>query len=268
MRALAPAEPLELGPGPLGIMSDLHGNVQATEAVIADARSLGVDRWLVLGDVVAMGPDPVGVLRLLDDLDVVAAIAGNTERYVLTGDLPFPTYDDAAADPTLIPRLAECVGSFAWTRGTLCQAEMLARITGFTGPATLVLPDGTRMMAVHASPASDDGPGIGPDVDPVELAPLLAGVDADIVVGGHTHQPTDRVVDGRRWLNPGSVSNPHSVDKSARWLVLHCEQGGHRVEPRSVGYDVGAVRQRIAACGIPGAGFLLDRYFGPDEHDG
>lgn len=80
-------------------MSDIHGNTTALRAVIADANAIGVDHWWVLGDIVALGPDPVGVLEILAELPNVEAIAGNTEWYVLTGDGPHPTVEHARLEP-------------------------------------------------------------------------------------------------------------------------------------------------------------------------
>jgi predicted phosphodiesterase len=66
----------------LGLVSDVHGNRVALEAVVADARSQGVERWWVLGDTVAIGPEPVATAELVAELPDVVVTAGNTERYV------------------------------------------------------------------------------------------------------------------------------------------------------------------------------------------
>lgn len=96
----------------LGLISDIHGNSTALNAVIDDARPLGVDRWWVLGDIVALGPDPVGVLRALEALPDVEVIGGNTERYVINGDRPFPGLADVRSDPDLLERLVEVEARF------------------------------------------------------------------------------------------------------------------------------------------------------------
>ena len=76
----------------LGLMSDLHGNAHAVRAVLTDAEFMGVDEWWVLGGLVALGPDPVDVLELLAALPNVRCIGGNTQRYILTGDRPYPDF--------------------------------------------------------------------------------------------------------------------------------------------------------------------------------
>ena len=73
----------------LGLVSDIHGNSIALEAVIADGERIGVDEWWALGDLVALGHDPIGTLEMLASIRA-SCISGNTERYVLRGDLPHP----------------------------------------------------------------------------------------------------------------------------------------------------------------------------------
>jgi predicted phosphodiesterase len=84
----------------IGLISDIHGNRHALEAVVADATRVGVDRWWVLGDLVAIGPDPVGTSELIANLPR-EVISGNTERYVLTRDRPPPTAREVIANPDL-----------------------------------------------------------------------------------------------------------------------------------------------------------------------
>ena len=116
----------------------------ALREVVEDGLRCGVERWWVLGDIVALGPDPVGVLELLTQLSEVSFVAGNTERYVLTGDRPYPSFDDVVAHPDLMPRLVEVATSFAWTRGMVTQAGWLPWLTELPGELRWTLPDGTR----------------------------------------------------------------------------------------------------------------------------
>lgn len=252
----------QLIPGRVGIISDIHGNAAALAAVLADGAAEDVHSWMVLGDVVAMGAQPGAVLELLDTVDIIAEVRGNTDRYVLSGDRPPPTPAQVTADPSLLPTLTEVEGSFSWTRGFLSGAGSLDRLQSFTPEHRFVLADGTRLLAIHASGIADDGPGITPGLSVDEATRLFPNHEADIVVGGHTHRATDIMLDGVRFLNPGSVSNHDQPHLPATYLVLHTDPSGHRVEHRDVVYDKDAARQTITDCGIPGAGFLLSRYFG------
>lgn len=245
----------------IGVMTDIHGNPDALAAVIDDATLAGVRRWLVLGDLVALGPDPVAVLRQLERLDITATISGNTDRYVLTGEGQHPSLEEAAADTTLLPRLVEAVASFAWTKGYLTAAGRLAALSDGVQSHRCVLGDGTRLLAVHASLLDDDGPGISRGTSDDTIRRVFDGADADLVFGGHTHERTDRVVDGVRYVNPGSVSNPLTADKAASYCIVHDDPDGYDIEHRCVPYDHESLVARLRDCGLPGAGFLVDFFF-------
>ena len=105
----------------IAAFSDIHGNIVALDAVLADIESQGgVDAFWVLGDLVALGPSPVQVLERLVSLPNVRIVRGNTDRYVYTGsDRPFPSIEQARDSPHLLPNLVECAATFSWTQGAL-----------------------------------------------------------------------------------------------------------------------------------------------------
>src|SRR4051794_3081940 len=99
----------------IGMISDVHGNRVALDAVIADGESIGVVEWWVLGDLAAIGPDPVSTLDRLAELPGVRFVRGNTDRYVVTGDRPSPHAEDVERDPSLRTLFEVVESSFAWT---------------------------------------------------------------------------------------------------------------------------------------------------------
>jgi len=247
----------------LGIIADIHGNLEALRAVLADADRLGVDRWWALGDLVLFGPRPAEVLELLRGLPGLGMLRGNTDRYVLTGDQPAPhaTAADAAGSVDLVERYGAVAGGIGWTRGVLDQAGLLADLSALPAQLRLRSAGGVRVLGVHASPASDDGPGIDPGIADERLLALLAGCDADVVVGGHTHFVTDRVVGGIRALNPGSAGMSRTCG-TADWLLLDVGDVGDgglerlTVTPRSVPFDVAAVVSDLHRRRHPNAEFI------------
>lgn len=241
----------------LGVVADVHGNVEALRAVVADAAAVGVDRWWALGDLVLFGPRPAETMELLLSLPGVEFVRGNTDRYVLTDEQPHPhaVATDAVGDVDLVERYGGMAAQIGWTRGVLTQAGLLDEFDGFRDSVRTVLPDGTRVLGIHASPRSDDGPGIDPDLPDEVLAPLIAGCDADMVVGGHTHVPTDRVVDGVRLVNGGSTGLPRRA-VGACWLLIDAEDGRVDVQRRVVAFDVGAVVADLHQRRHPGAAFV------------
>lgn len=243
-------------------MSDVHGNRHALEAVVVDGATQGIDAWWVLGDLAAIGPDPVGTVEILANLPQVEIVRGNTERYVLTDDRPPPTAEQVGQDLDLLPLFALIQRSFAWTSGALAACGWLRWLDALPDEVRTTLPDGTTVLGVHASPGRDDGEGITPHRPISELQTALAGADAQVVFAGHTHQPTDRVVDGVRAVNLGSLSNPVTDDLRASYVVLHADRHGHTIEHRRVGYDRDAFLLAVAASGHPASDYIASFQLG------
>jgi predicted phosphodiesterase len=241
----------------IGILADIHGNDVALHAVLADAARLEVDRWWALGDLVLFGPRPAEVLELLRGLPAISMLRGNTDRYVLTGEQPAPhaTAADAAASISLVERYGAMAAGIGWTRGVLEQAGYLESLAALPVRLRLQLPSGAAVLGVHASPQADDGIGIEPDVTDEQLRPLLAGCEADVVVGGHTHAADDRHLDGIRVLNPGSAGLPRTCGV-ASWLVLEDDGDSVSVTHYSTPFDVDAVVTDLHQRHHPNAEFV------------
>jgi predicted phosphodiesterase len=240
----------------VAVLSDVHGNRDALEAVIADATAQRATAWWVLGDLVAVGPEPIPTLEVLANLPGVEITRGNTDRYVLTDDRPRPDADEVVADPALLPLYAQVQASFAWTGGAVTACGWRDWMEDLPLEVSMTLPDGTTVLGVHATPGRDDGPGITPDRPAADLQRDLAGCGAAIVIAGHTHRATDRLVGGVRAVNSGSVSNPITDDLRASYVLVHADRHGHHVEHRRVSYDRDAFLAAVARSGHPAAAYI------------
>ncbi len=240
----------------LALISDIHGNRHALEAVVADAGEQLVDAWWALGDLVAIGPEPVRTLELLANLPAVRITRGNTERYVLTTDRPPPHPPQVIARPELFELYGTIQQSFAWTGGAIAACDWRPWLADLELEVRSRLPDGTDVLGVHASPGRDDGDGITPHREAHELRREMDDACAQLVFAGHTHQPTDREVGGVRAVNLGSVSNPITDDLRASYVILHSDRHGHHVEHRRVGYDRDAFLKVVARSGHPAADYI------------
>ena len=168
--------------------------------------------------------------------------------------------DDARKDPALVAQVVETAASFAWTRGMLTAVSRLDRLAALPLELTETLPDGTRLLGVHASPGCDEGSGIRGEQTDAELAALLDGSNADLILTGHTHRYVDRELDGVRAVNLGSVSLPPPDEpRSASYVALDANEDS-TVERRLVEYDHRAVVDAIERADPPGREFLL-RFF-------
>ncbi|MCC7207269.1 MAG: metallophosphoesterase family protein [Anaerolineae bacterium] len=241
----------------IAILSDIHGNLAALDAVLADVAARGgVDGCWVLGDLCAMGYAPSEVLDRLVNLPSPVFIRGNTDRFVTTGDRPGPTVEQAAHDPALVPVLAELSGSFGWTTGYLAAHNRLDWLRALPLDHRLTLPDGARVLLVHAAPGADDGDGLIPTLDDGALAAVLDGCDADLVCAGHFHWTMDRALGKRRIINPGSVGLPFPPDLRAAYAILQADRAGYSIAFHRAEYDRGAVLERMRRSGNPGADYL------------
>lgn len=247
----------------LALLSDIHGNPIALEAALADIQAQGgADEFWALGDFAALGPDPVGVLERLQRLPRARFLRGNTDRYLISGQRPPPTPEQAAANPSLLPKTIEIAASFAWTLGALASAGWLDWMKALPLELETQLPDGTRLLGVHASPGRDDGPGFAPHDSDEKLLELLQGCAADLVCTGHTHLPFERRVGRWHVVNLGSLSNPLAEDKRASYVLLHAEASGYRVEHRRVAYDWQAVIRLLEERAHPAAASLRRHFSG------
>jgi diadenosine tetraphosphatase ApaH/serine/threonine PP2A family protein phosphatase len=213
----------------LALLYDIHGNLPALEAVLADAEAAGADRFLLGGDYALFGAWPGEVLDRLEALPYATWIRGNGERW---------TSDPANAPDTELVQEAvrECA--------RLIGAERVSTLAALPEQAVL---DGTRFC--HGSPVSDVRSFFAQPAD--DEPELLAGVAERRLVFGHTHLGFMRdavTPDGPELLNPGSVGMPFDGDPRAAYALIHDDR---TVERRRVGYDhllVGrALRERFGA---------------------
>lgn len=239
------------------VFSDVHGNLLALEAVLADAQSEGVDEYWIVGDLVAHGPHPAQTAIRLMGVANARFVRGNTDRYVLTGDVSgmIPAIDNPA---TLAESqtLAAAQNSFAWTRGALTAVGAYDWLASLPVEQRFGLPDATRVLLVHAAPGRDDGPGIHDGLSDKAFATTVADADADLIFVGHTHKPLDKSGGGCRVVNLGSVSLPATSDPRAMWTLVTVKDDILEVQRRFSNYDVGIVLAALDSEHHPSAEWL------------
>lgn len=241
----------------IALISDIHGNAVALDAVLADAGSQDVDAYWFLGDHVAIGPEPGAVLDRLARLDHASFIRGNTDRYVLTGEAPPPGLPAVRGDPALIPLYAAIASSFAWTRGFVTAEGKLGWLADLPLDMRFTCADGVRVLAVHASPGLDDGEGIHPAMSNHDIEQLVSGTAADLICVGHTHEAMIRRIGSKTVLNLGSVSNPKASDLRASYMVLDSSSAGTTCSCRRVAYDREAFAETVRMSHHPAANYIL-----------
>jgi predicted phosphodiesterase len=243
----------------IAILSDIHGNPIALEAVLADIQKQGpIDEYWLLGDFAAIGYDPVKVLERVSALPNARFARGNTDRYLITDELPLSLQQmQTQVRPELLPKMISTVKSFAWTRGYLAASGWLDWLARLPLEQRLRLPDGTRLLGVHAAPGTDDGPGIHLRLSEAELEALVKDCNADLICVGHTHIPLDRTAGGVRVINLGSVSNPVTPELLASYAIVKANNSGYQVQLRRVPYDREAVIEAVKRSGHPAGDYII-----------
>jgi predicted phosphodiesterase len=201
----------------LALIYDVHGNLPALEAVLADAREQGADRYLIGGDVALFGPWPEATAERLRELAPATWIRGNGERWT--------------ADPQAAPEPVR--GATLAARDALGDA-LVHELAALPESAAV----GADTRAWHGSPVSDVR-SFTPEPGEDE-GELLKGVQERRLIFGHTHLPFRRMsaVGDIELVNPGSVGMPFDGDHRAGYALL-ADDG--TITDRRIAYDHAAV---------------------------
>jgi putative phosphoesterase len=232
---------------------DIHGNLPALEAVLAELESVDPDLIVVGGDVVA-GPMPAEVLHRLVALgDSICFIRGNADREVVAAYDAGPYADLIdVADP------AERVAAYAASGSDREHRDLLA---SFAEHLIVEVEGVGQVLFCHGSPRSDDEI-VTMATTEGGLREILTGVDQDLIVCGHTHAQFDRRVGGKRMVNAGSVGMPYQGKPvGAFWLLL----GTGGVSLRRSDYDLDRAVGRIRATGYPDAEDMAEILLEPPD---
>jgi len=233
----------------IALISDIHANQPALDAVLTDIGGRRLDATFHLGDLVGYGPWPNEVVSMLRERGI-AGVAGNYDSTVATGYKHCGCrYEDARQED--LSHL-----SFAWTlehtsaesKAWLGALPFRLDIRPFGGHApgpTLTLVHGNQTLnTVYVTEdRSDDFLS--------RMASIAAGRPGDVLAFGHTHKPWHRVVDGIHFVNTGSVGRPKDGDWRAGYVILDFTNATANVEFIRVEYDVDRAAAAILSSTLP-----------------
>ncbi|MCP2015593.1 putative phosphodiesterase [Deinococcus sp. HSC-46F16] len=229
----------------LAVFGDIHGNLPALHAALADMRAQGADAYLCLGDVALGGVWPRECLAEVAALGC-PVVRGNADRLLLEPLQPF--------SPRGFPDEEKLHEIDAWGYAQLTPIDRSLVVS------CLPLVELPGLLGFHGSPERDDET-LGAQTPEARLEALRAtSGQHPIWVGGHTHKPLLRTLDGWTLLNPGSVGLPYErrgdryVNLAQASYLLLGSAG--QVTFRTVPYDVRAVQEGILASGVPHAEWL------------
>ena len=200
---------------------------------------------------------PAKTIERLSKLPNASFIRGNADRYLVEPSYPIPTVEDAQQNPELVPVLAEVMQSFSWTQGVVYAKGWMDWLAQLPLEYRFTLPDGTRVLLVHASPGSDVLNGMYPNMTDAELEAIVGSCEADLIFVGHTHWAQDRQLSHQRMINVGCISNPFPPDLRASYVMLEADSSGHQVEFHRVEYDQEAVIQALHDSRHPAPDYII-----------
>lgn len=220
----------------IAIISDIHGNQVALEAVLEDlARQPAVDHLVVAGDLCLNGPCPREVLEIVQGLNC-PVLQGNVDAEVVT----------AAPDKGEKKR-----STAAWTREQI-GPKGIQYLASLSFSHRIANPDGSDLFIVHANPLNLED-AIFPNASDSTLEHLLGGLEPGIaaLAFGHLH-----IAYTRRWrhlllVDVGSCGIPRDEDHRASYAILSWQNSAWEAEIRRVVYDVQAVVKQIKTSGMP-----------------
>jgi len=230
----------------LAVLSDVHGNLLALEAVRKALKREKPDVTVIAGDLVMNGPEPGATVDAIREMEGGGAIVvqGNTDVAVADADY-------AAAFPWLldggIPDATRAVAE--WSHDALDDDQLgwLRRL-----PAERRVKVGDDLVLVtHASPGSQTQ-GFDKDLDPSIVVERVSRTDARVICCGHTHYPEIREFGWKVIVNDGSAGYAFDGDPTASWALVTFDGDDVTAEIRRAEYDNLATSTAISARGLPG----------------
>ena len=224
----------------IAVVSDIHGNLTAFEAVLADMRQVSPDLVLHGGDLADGGSSPIEIVDQIRDFGW-QGVFGNTDEMLVRPE----SLEEFATQSAAPSSLWAAIRQIAIATRSMLGEERLAWLEELRRVKTY-----TPFALVHASPESCWRVP-APEATDIELETVYGSLGQPIVICGHTHCPSIRSLDGlpRLLINTGSVGLSYDGDPRASYLLL--EDGVPSI--RRVEYDVERELKALLSCGLPGA---------------
>ena len=231
----------------IALISDIHGNCVAFDAVLDDIRRKGVQQIVCLGDAIQGGAQPAETVQRLRDLHC-PVVMGNADAWLLTGQ------ETSSQEQTSPEQLAVR----AWSLTQLSDADR-AFIGQFQPTAEILLEADKKLLCFHGSPSSFDDI-LLPNTLEEDFRRLLGSQDAMLLAGGHTHIQQFRRCNDSWYINPGSVGFAYNwqqpqeafrADPWAEYALITLEGERLGVEFCHIPFDVGRMLEVVRNSGRP-----------------
>lgn len=225
----------------LAAFGDVHGNLQALQAVLKDLKQCQVDQILCTGDLVGYGPEPNEVIETIRNQGI-QTVMGNHDDAV---GYSLPVCGCAYPNETV-----RTIGekSLAWTKQNVSKSNR-EFLRSLPEELEIYLPAGTALV-FHGSPRALNEY-IRQDTDEEILQELTECSEAKVFIFGHTHIPFVRTYKDRIFINAGSVGQPKDRDNRSCYALIESYPSGTTVSYKRVPYDYSSVANKIIHVGLP-----------------
>lgn len=205
----------------IGIISDVHGNDIALKTVIDDLKKESIDGIIYLGDLIAGGPNPKNTLDILKQQNIVGWVKGNTDC----------KYEEVLKNKNHY----ELQEYYLYALQELSY-EDLEYLTNKPKQEIITI-EGFDILCLHGSPRNIMEK-MGIEVDKDKLLKMIEGVNANIILCGHSHFPSIVELDDKVIVNAGSVGFPIDGDNRASYVILDINENGYSFDFKRIEYNI------------------------------
>lgn len=246
----------------IAVISDIHGNMQALEAVLKDIKAEKCDKIFCLGDLAMAGPEPVETIELIKKLydeghsnRTFELIQGNTDAMI--GDFNQEIVDRVRAS---FPIMSEALENDV----KIIPEPLKEFLNNLPKQAELEI-DGLKVLLVHGSPRKNDE-NIMPDLPIEQVEEMIESTDADVIFCGHTHIPCGyQTTTKQTVINDGSVGRPFTENPEACYVVAEFNEGNFEVMHKFIDYDRQKASEILAKRDFKGADKLAKILIRPEQ---
>jgi putative phosphoesterase len=223
----------------VAVLGDIHGNLQALQAVLMDAKARGAEVILNTGDVLGYGANPEEAIHLLRSIPSISVIGNYDLKSFRIGEGIEEWPGDKANDKLIAFRWAYeniSLSSREWLRSLPKEVRLEA--------------GGMRLLMVHGSPDSMDEH-LGPETPEPRLKSIADDAGADVIITGHSHRQMSRSTGKVRFINPGSVGRQDDGNPLASYVTMRLRP--FRASLHRVPYDTKGAAKAVREAGLPEA---------------
>ena len=240
----------------IAVISDIHGNMEAIEAVMNDIEKQGCEKIFVLGDYAMAGPNPKEAVEYFmkhESDPKFVMIQGNTDLMIV--DYNFDLYDELKEKA---PIMAEALKNDSSILNAF-EKVFLKRLP----IQKEVFIDGVSFLLVHGSPRKNNED-ILPDTPIMEVEEMIKNTDANVILCGHTHIPCGFQTETKKTVvNAGSIGRPFTKEPKSCYLVITTDNGKCVFEHRFVEYNKKSASEKLKKRNFWGADKLAEMLLNP-----